>query len=153
MRRLHNTAKSLAALNVFEQHEGMKPQGLWYGVDSAWLDWCSSEMPSWIHKHTYEIVLRPRARVLRLRTANAVRAFHRKYAAHTSWSYPNWVKLAKRYDGIEIAPYQWTLRLGWQTWYYSWDCASGCIWNPRAIASVREVEVAAVGGSLPQSPA
>lgn len=145
--RLHNTKEPLGELRaVAQDREWMKPRGLWYGVGEAWLEWCRSEMPSWVHGHTYEIALRPRAKVLKLRTVKAVREFHDEYAPKSRWSWPDWARLAKRYDGIEIAPYQWRLRLGWQTWYYGWDCASGCIWHPRAVAEIREVATV-IGGS------
>lgn len=48
-----------------------------------------------------------------------------------------WEKVKKEYDGIVIAPYQWECRLRNKfMWYYSWDCASGCIWNIDAIATM-----------------
>lgn len=43
-----------------------------------------------------------------------------------------WTAVADRWDGIIIAPYQWTRRYD-LAWYYGWDCASGCIWNLDAI--------------------
>jgi len=49
----------------------------------------------------------------------------------------DWKKVAKEYNGIEIWPYQW--KCGHDPkcfWYYSWDCASGCIWNARIIEKV-----------------
>lgn len=49
----------------------------------------------------------------------------------------DWAAIGKLYDGIIIAPYLWERRLnGGAMWYYGWDCASGCIWNPRAISEV-----------------
>ena len=135
---LHNTAEPLGELRVTKQRDAMKPFGLWYGVGEAWLEWCRNEMPMWEHKHTYEIVLHPQARVLRLRSVAKLKAFDREFSVGTRYDNPNWAKVATRYDGIEIAPYQWSLRLGWRLWYYGWDCASGCIWNPRAIATVEK---------------
>ena len=42
------------------------------------------------------------------------------------------------YQGIIIAPYLWTRRHHESTgWYYSWDCASGVIWDARAIAELK----------------
>ena len=48
------------------------------------------------------------------------------------------VMLDRRVDGIIIAPYQWYCRMT-VDWYYTWDCASGCIWNLDAIESVNAV--------------
>jgi hypothetical protein len=55
----------------------------------------------------------------------------------------DWRRVASVYDGIIIAPYQWSRRLdGGARWYYGWDCASGCIWNATAIARVEHLEAA-----------
>jgi hypothetical protein len=61
----------------------------------------------------------------------------------------DWPKVSERYDGVVIAPYVWSLRMGdyemiegrmrktpdsaISDWYYPWDCASGCIWKASAI--------------------
>jgi len=54
----------------------------------------------------------------------------------------SWEQVAKDgYQGVEITPYQWELRLDSRVnWYYSWDCASGCAWDPQAIESLQLVE-------------
>lgn len=49
----------------------------------------------------------------------------------------DWDAVAGTYQGIIITPYIWERRLGDSAWYYSWDCASGCIWDPAAIGSLR----------------
>ena len=42
----------------------------------------------------------------------------------------DWKKVKSKYQGIIIAPYQWSCRLNLDSnWYYGWDCASGCIWD------------------------
>ena len=43
----------------------------------------------------------------------------------------DFLKVMDEYDGIIIAPYQYSCRLmnSSTAWYYGWDCASGCIWN------------------------
>lgn len=40
------------------------------------------------------------------------------------------------------APYQWRRRneRGF-SWYYGWDCASGCIWRASAIREIRLIEI------------
>lgn len=48
----------------------------------------------------------------------------------------NWPMVADRYQGIVIAPYLWSRRMDGGLWYYGWDCASGCIWDAAAVASV-----------------
>ena len=49
----------------------------------------------------------------------------------------DWQAVAQNWQGILIPQYLWSMRLNSRhAWYYSWDCASGCIWNPEAIAAV-----------------
>ena len=52
----------------------------------------------------------------------------------------DWPKVAERYDGIIIAPYQWSRRLDGPMWYYGWDCASGCVWRARAVLELKSME-------------
>lgn len=80
--------------------------------------------------------------VLKLSSVAMLDAFDRKYrsnersgefAGFTFHDYDiDWPRLATEYDGIEIAPYLWERRLSEECrWYYSWDCASGCLWRPQ----------------------
>lgn len=53
----------------------------------------------------------------------------------------NWEKLREEYDGIIISPYQWSCRMRSKfSWYYGWDCASGCIWNIDAIEGIKLIK-------------
>jgi hypothetical protein len=47
----------------------------------------------------------------------------------------DWQRVAEQHQGIIITPYQWECRYSID-WYYIWDCASGCIWDPDAIESI-----------------
>jgi hypothetical protein len=154
--RIHSTRRPLVKLHAKSQHPpGMresgvgKPVGLWYGIGPAWVDWCTDEMPAWIEPpmHHYRLTL-DLTRVLRLRTADAIRQFGREYNAPPSWArgritstmFIDWPRVAQQWGGIEIAPYQWDCRLDDQTfWYYGWDVASGCVWDPTVVRSFVEV--------------
>jgi hypothetical protein len=57
----------------------------------------------------------------------------------------DWMRVAEKHEGILIAPYLGerltepnefleSHKEEWWRWYYSWDCASGCIWNPNAVS-------------------
>lgn len=125
-----------------------KPRGLWVSDEDAemgWREWCSSAMPGWLRENVYEIELERGANVLVVDTLRALDCFHRKWHMTQDHRYDQtviqWPLLALHYDGIIITPYQWDRRLDGAVsdWYYSWDCASGCIWNPRAIAAVRQI--------------
>lgn len=128
----------------------MKPYGLWVSVDGPddWAEWCADEMPHWIEgKRRHQVVLADDAEVLTLSTVGEILAFHETYAEpdplfakhydRRDMRGINWARVAVTFQGIVIAPYQWSLRLGGPTqWYYPWDCASGCIWDPAAIKEV-----------------
>lgn len=51
------------------------------------------------------------------------------------YEYIDWASVCRAYQGIVISPYFWSRRMG-PMWYYSWDCASGVIWDADAIESV-----------------
>jgi len=125
-----------------------KPTGFWVSVDGPcdWPSWCIAEEYS-LGSRRHAIALRRTKRVLVLDSVDAVVAFTEEYRAEppltwieNSWTM-DWAKLANRYAGIIIAPYQYTLRHDSRTrWYYTWDCASGCIWDTTVIKSVEQVQ-------------
>lgn len=128
-----------------------KPVGLWYEVNADWRRWCESEQPDWIAgRYLHRLVL-DGERLLSIGTVTDLDVFHERYARPiypgslgSRHRYPDWNLVAAAYDGIEIAPYLWTRRLGGTAsgWYYGWDCASGCIWRPRGM------RVEMIGGPL-----
>src|SRR6266478_6493661 len=134
--RLHSSHKPIERLHGTAQgpEPDYKPRGFWYGMGEAWLEWCRSEMPSWIGEHRYAVTLAPDAHILRLNTPTKVQQLHVRYPAHVGpVRFPDWCAIAREYDGIEVDPYYHGLRFKMDSiWYYSWDCASGCIWEPRA---------------------
>lgn len=131
-----------------EQSFGPKPVGLWVSVDDAWEQWCKE---SGFHperlKHRMEIKLARGHNVLITSNPRDLSKFNagaeyfagielgsssllREYAL-------DWGAIAKKWDGVIIAPYCWKERLN-LLWYYGWDCASGCIWNPLAISKIEQ---------------
>jgi hypothetical protein len=131
------------------EHSGIgKPCGFWLSVDGnedGWRDWCLGESFGLEHlTHVHDVELAPDAEVLRLHGPAGIDAFTREYHEPSDRFYGriNWSRVAERWQGIIIAPYVWSRRLhDGAKWYYSWDCASGCIWDARAVAgiSLREV--------------
>jgi hypothetical protein len=152
MIRLHNSHKPIERfehrpfLKTERDVFPFKPRGLWYGIDEAWLKWCRSEEPEWIGPYNYAVLLTPKANILKLGTVKAVRDFTAAYQRE-AWEGStlrsiDWHKAMTEYDGLEIHPYQWSLRLNQETfWYYGWDCASGCVWHPRAVRALKPVEI------------
>ena len=121
-----------------------KPDGLWVSIDGEddWASWCRSENYADIDaQYRHRVRLADDARILTLTSVEALDDFTERYGEAWPGMYRdkmsriNWHEVAATWQGIVIAPYQWRRRLA-LTWYYGWDCASGCIWDARAIASV-----------------
>jgi len=129
--------------SIRKHHEPLfKPTGLWLSVDGNddWKHWCEAEsfnIKALIVRH--QIILNDKNNILLLTTPNEILAFNDQYKLNDDCGfcgqYIDWLKVIKDYQGIIIAPYQWSLRHD-LNWYYSWDCASGCIWNKKAIKAI-----------------
>jgi hypothetical protein len=149
----HYSAQPLAfdPERIYPQNSDVfKPIGFWLSDDGdhGWKTWCGEEdwnVGALAYRADFEIL--PGANILHLSTAEAIRAFTKThglpYPRWPSGSYIDvidWTRVRQLYDGIIISPYQWDCRLNYDVhWYYSWDCASACIWNLRAIRSVDAV--------------
>ena len=116
---------------TFTQKDEFKPSGFWYGFGSEWIDWTRSEMPEWIGKYIYSIDI-GNTNILQIKTHMELMQFNSEYKADVymkdAGEAIDWKKVASKYDGIEINPYQYEARYQY-TWYYGWDVANGCIWN------------------------
>lgn len=124
-----------------------KPDGLWVSVkgDDDWLEWCRIEEfgdHGKMRDVEHTVALTCTANVLMLTNPFEIRDFTAEYALPSrNYDYMgdriDWPRVTGEYDGIIIAPYQWSCRNGEGTfWYYTWDCASGCIWNLDSITSI-----------------
>lgn len=124
----------------------VKPRGLWVSDDDSdynWRTWCVSDgfgLERLMYVHDVELV--PNANVLVLKSAEDIDSFTREWADTSGepwkayFAIP-WPTVQKRYSGMVITPYIWERRLDFSVaWYYGWDCASGCIWDLDAIASI-----------------
>lgn len=125
-----------------------KPTGLWISVEGrgsdGWGRWCrNNNFRRGTLKTRTEIKLKPDANILWLKGPVDILDFTADYqrlpdhyppSLHDMTMHIDWKKVAEKYQGIIIAPYDWHLRLDSRTeWYYSWDCASGCIWDAEAV--------------------
>lgn len=127
-----------------------KPAGFWVSVagEDDWASWCRNEEYSVdCLKYEHLVTLRDAANILHVSNPVEFDKFHAEYKTMTDydrryhrddplWWAIDWDIVTGKYDGIIIAPYLWKRRLTEATWYYGWDCASGCIWNLEAIESV-----------------
>lgn len=155
MRLIHYSDDYLTEIRDVEQGTGRackrgdKPNGLWVSVEGEddWLSWCRSEYFV-VEKLTHPtlVALNQDANILHLVGEPDLRSFHERYWCYPPWGRDDkffrgdsirWEEVAEKYDGIVIAPYVWSMRLDPVVkWYYGWDCASGCIWNSRAVAEL-----------------
>lgn len=130
-----------------------KPMGGWISVPDSnhdWPTWCKSEgwgLDSLKFVHTYEL---DTSGVKLITQFDEMCAFHREYARDVRLSSRfaryniEWDRVARDFGGIVIAHYFWSCRLGGMgditnqisNWYYGWDCASGCIWNPDVLTHI-----------------
>lgn len=129
-----------------------KPDGLWVSVlgEDDWPSWCRSEqwgLDRLASEH--EVVLAAGANILHVQGPLELNSFHDRFSVERAETYGflprredyliDWSAVKAEFDGIIIAPYIWSQRLRGPSWYYAWDCASGCIWNLGAIESVTRI--------------
>jgi hypothetical protein len=132
-----------------------KPSGFWITDDSeeCWRSWCVGEqfnLECLTHRH--EVILDER-NILILRSALQLDIFTKEFETFQVWGPDeeprkyrdrciDWGRVAEWYDGLIVTPYQWSRRMAdGFSWYYGWDCASGCIWKAAAILEVRLIEI------------
>lgn len=158
-----NAPVRLEDLKRLEQSElngqYFKPRGLWVSDDDEewnWRTWCEEEDFRLDHlTHANEVILVPDPNVLILNSATDIDRFSAEFATFGEGELPeivritlrttlflNWPRVMQRWNGIIITPYIVARRLASECmWYYGWDCASGCLWEPSAIASITLQEV------------
>lgn len=143
---IHNTKEKELVISNRNQRSDYKPNGLWYGIGNEWLDWCKSEMPDWIYLYNYVLELNM-AKILLITNLRQFNQFNNEYSFRPckeiqSLCYIDWKRVALKYSGIEISPYLGKRRLcRGSSWYYGWDCASGCVWNKEAVLSCIKKEI------------
>jgi hypothetical protein len=128
------------------QDRRFKPSGLWVSVDGEydWPSWCKSEefmLSDLAIRH--RVILHSDAHIIRLGTSSDIDIFTRRFKldGHDGYSI-DWERVKLQWQGIIITPYCWDRRLSYHAgWYYSWDCASGCIWDVTAVMAFEAFEV------------
>ena len=123
-----------------------KPEGLWYGVNGDWKRWVDGEELDWLDGKIRHAVQLDLSRILQIRDEVDLLIFSRDFLAPPRHKYDasiDWPMVAEEWAGVEIAPYVGSLRLDSRVrWYYGWDAARGCVWDPED-ASVQISEVPA----------
>ena len=148
MRRLVNT--DLEEIDLEQDYlvlnREAKPEGLWYAIDHAWLDWCSGEMPEWVKDLLFSLRVDTKD-ILVLDTVDKVKSFIHRYSV-PAWPQAirlqsiKWFDVSKDYKGVEIVNYhtmRWNSELNDQLWLMGWDVDSGCIWDLSCINKVTQI--------------
>lgn len=158
----HFTSESLTfdPTRTYEQGEPTtfgKPVGFWVSVEGEddWQSWVTDNMNADRLAHRSDVALAGTANILRIESTVGIDSLTARFAVQTEydrrWNWRehdrrkwpiDWRLVAAQFDGVIIAPYCWSRRNS-HDWYYGWDCASGCIWNLSAIASVTQAQVSA----------
>ena len=166
MRLIHYSPEPLTELadpHLLPQTRVGKPtRGLWVSVEAqpfgpndkdwGWRQWCEAERFQMDRlTHATEIILKPDANPLWLKTAESVEALAKEYPNPTGYiriqnrnryvselDAVDWDAIMANWPAIIIAPYQWACRMD-VLWYYCWDCASGVIWDTSIIKELRPI--------------
>lgn len=111
-----------------------KPDGFWYGFGDKWIDWAEVAGPEYMGEYVYEVDING-SNVLQIKNHSEIIEFTREYGSSEQIVpgvifFIDWPRIELKYDGIEVNPYIGQARTDEKTlWYYTWDIASGCIWN------------------------
>lgn len=164
MRLIHYTDRPINVLEDRKYSQSAlywqaKPNGLWISVEDIgekipnnynWKEWCESEnFRIEALAISYEIILKEGANILHLKSVEEIEEFTKLYPLKKrgwddEWDTNelDWDEIKKKYQGIIISPYQWACRLSLETsWYYGWDCSSGCIWDISCVKEFIKKEV------------
>lgn len=136
MKRLHTTNQEFIDLNKkYNQptiYPVFKPEGLYYGINNAWLNWFSNNIPEKAGKYTFELDIDTNS-LYRIETIKDLLNLIERYEMRLDpFTGINWQKLSEDYSGIEIENYHkinFKFRNIKHTWFLAWDVDSGCIWD------------------------
>lgn len=119
-----------------------KPNGLWYAIGSDWVSLLAYENSDRMSEVNYIYKVKPKyssglnssGGVLKLSSKMDVINFSMRLGTTSQYGTGtdriDWAKVSTIWDGVEIIPYQDSLRLSdYTAWYYAWDLPSGCIWR------------------------
>lgn len=141
--RIHTSKKPISKLEQknYVQNPGKKPDGFWYGFGDEWIDWTETAGPERKGEYIYKLDISEQlklsndSKILQIKDYPEILEFTQEYGSSIQiipgiiFSV-DWPRIGLKYDGIEINPYIDQARIDDKTiWYYTWDVASGCIWN------------------------
>jgi len=122
-----------------------KPNGLWFSVGNAWPEFAHRYLTQHSLQHATRLWFKPKS-LLRIHTEADMKKFTRKYSVKREDAsiaailrLIQWDRVAEDYKGILIANYIYQCRMS-HPWYYSWDVASGCVWDASAVSKFAPYE-------------
>jgi hypothetical protein len=155
LRLVHYSSREVKKIHGFLQRpDDFKPRGLWVSDDGCkdnWQAWCLAEeflLGNLTHIHAVEVA--ESARLLILSSGKELERFTQTFGRpgknENDIFLIDWDQVRAQYDGLIITPYIWEKRLD-LLWYYGWDCASGCLWNPDVV-SIKLLKVSPVPAAV-----
>lgn len=151
MRLIHYSAKPLKRVRSIPHHGNKsvsgiyKTPGLWVSVEGEddWVSWCRQERFGLERiKYATEVTV-DMQHILHLSTAEQIDTFSERFGERGGPNYLRgieWSAVRNLYYGLIIAPYCWERRMSDDCfWYYPWDCASGVIWDKRAVKRLKAI--------------
>lgn len=143
-RYLHYSAAPLEQSQLYTKSNAnvvyCKPAGLWISKEGKhdWESYARRRFHFDCLKYVHEVKLFAGIPLLRLETKKSLLDFTEKYGCEDASFNIKWDIVARKYQGIIIAPFQpRALEEEKLLWYRTWDCASGCIWNKFAIKELK----------------
>jgi hypothetical protein len=131
--------KPFTGITPQKQPIHFKPNGLWYSCGREWIEWVRNES-RFTSKYIYRLHINY-SRVLKITNEKDFDEFSEEYVAKNkilemnTTMYVDWPKVSVKYGGVEICPYLHTRRRSKKSeWYYWWDVASGCLWDPSTVS-------------------
>ena len=124
-------------------HSMIKPKGLWYSCGDSWAEFSKQTWDQVRGNHLYGLELGDS--VLQISTEEELDQFIDRFLTPGQFGKVlDWKKVQDEgYAGVEICPYNWEARQRALNgdprfeWYYTWDVASGCIWDSKGVKSVK----------------
>lgn len=130
--RVHNTDKDKLEMPKGIQPINTKPLGLWYGFGNSWIKWVESNMPEWKFKNYFALKVNIK-NILVIGNKKALEDFNKEFQLDKFAI--NWLEVTKKYSGIEFP----TDNIFNSDWTSTWDIASGCIWDSKAIKNIKKI--------------
>ena len=116
----------------------LKPHGLWYSIDTEWIEWCKDNQPSFIKPNSFNLEINLNECIV-ISTEKELVDFNKEYTIESYYKYIDWNVVRKKFKGIEIRNYKelYEYRYNFDyLWFSGWDVSSGCIWDLSIINKV-----------------